>query len=206
MDALTYALAVLLAYLLGSIPTGYLVARRSGNVDLLRQGSRRTGATNVLRTVGRRAAAIVFAGDFAKGAAAVAVARLVSQGDPLADALAGLAVVLGHNYSLYLRFRGGRGVVAGLGSLLVISPAAMLAAAALAFSVIAATRYVSLGSILGACSVPLLLLLLAVTLGQPLPHLAYGLLGSAFVIASHKDNIGRLLRGTERKLGERVGS
>ncbi len=204
MQFVLYALAIGVAYLLGAIPTGYLVARRFGNVDLLRHGSRRTGTTNVLRTLGWKAAGVVFAGDIAKGAMAILVARLVTHGDPTADLLAGLAAIGGHTYSPYIGFRGGRGVATGLGTLLLIAPAATVIAAVLAGSVIALSRYVSLGSILGACAVPVLLLVLTLTLGQPLPHLVYAFLGSVFVIASHRDNIGRLLHGTERKLGERA--
>ncbi len=205
MQLLPYTLALAVAYLLGAIPTGYMVALRFGNVDLLRQGSRRTGTTNVLRTLGWKAAGVVFTGDIAKGMLAILVARLATQGDPTADLLAGLAAIGGHTYSPFIGFRGGRGVATGLGTLLLIAPAAVVVAAVLAGTVIALSRYVSLGSILGAGAVPILLLVLTLTLGQPLPHLVYALIGSVFVIASHRDNINRLLSGTERKLGERVG-
>ncbi len=204
MQILYYLVAAIAAYLIGSFPTGYLVARRHRNVDLLQQGSRRTGATNVLRTLGWRAAGIVFGGDFLKGMAAVMVARGLAGGDPLADVLAGLAAMLGHNYSLYLRFRGGRGVTTGLGSLAVMVPPAMVAVAILALSIIGLSRYVSLGSILGACAAPIAVLVMVLAFGQPAPHLLYALAGATVVVASHKDNIVRLLNGTERKLGERV--
>ncbi|MGE5618956.1 MAG: glycerol-3-phosphate 1-O-acyltransferase PlsY [Sphingomonadaceae bacterium] len=204
MPISTYLFVAAAAYLLGSIPSGYILARLRGNVDLLNKGSRRTGATNVLRTMGWRAAAPVFAADFVKGIAAVLIARLLVPGDPTADVVTGMAALFGHNYSLYIGFKGGRGVTTGLGALAVIAPAAMAIAAAIGIAIIAWSRYVSLGSVLGSCTVPFAMLLLVLLLGQPLPHLLFGLLGAAFVILSHRDNIQRLLNGTERKLGQRV--
>ncbi len=204
MDLLSYAAAAAGAYLLGSFPSGVVLARLRGNVDILNQGSKRTGATNVLRTMGWKAAAPVFALDFVKGMLAVAAARLISGGDPYADVAAGLAALLGHNYSLFIRFHGGRGVTTGLGAVLVISPIAWVITVAIGLGIVARTRYVSLGSVVGAGLVPLFMLALVLAAGQPFPHLMFGLLGGAFVIVSHKDNIDRLLRGTERKLGERA--
>jgi len=204
MEIGLYLLAALVAYLLGSIPTGYVIARLRGNVDLLQLGSKRTGATNVLRTMGWKAAAPVFCGDFLKGVVAILIARALTQGDPIGDVAAGLAVLAGHNYSVFIGFRGGRGVTTGLGTLAVIAPVVLVVSAAIAIAIIAWSRYVSLGSVLGSCTVPVVLLISVLLLGQPFPHFLFGLLGAAFVIASHKDNIQRLLNGTERKLGQRV--
>ncbi|MHB0870635.1 MAG: glycerol-3-phosphate 1-O-acyltransferase PlsY [Chloroflexota bacterium] len=204
MDIQSYLLTAAAAYLLGSIPTGYVLARLRGNVDLLKMGSKRTGATNVLRTMGWRAAAPVLAGDFVKGIAAILIARLLASGDPTADVVAGMAALLGHNYSLYIGFRGGRGVTTGLGALVVIAPLAMAVAAAIGVAIIAWSRYVSLGSVLGSCTVPVAMLPMVLLLGQPLPHFLFGLLGAAFVVISHRDNISRLLKGTERKLGQQA--
>jgi acyl phosphate:glycerol-3-phosphate acyltransferase len=204
MNLVSYAAVAAAAYLLGSFPSGVVLARLRGNVDILNQGSKKTGATNVLRTMGWKAAAPVFAMDFVKGMLAVAAARLITGGDPSADVIAGLAALLGHNYSLFIRFRGGRGVTTGLGAVAIISPVAMLITLAVALLIVARTRYVSLGSVVGAGLVPFSLLALVIAAGQPFPHLMFGLLGGAFVIVSHKDNINRLLHGTERKLGERA--
>lgn len=204
MEIGQYVLAGLVAYLLGSVPTGYAIARLRGNVDLLQLGSKRTGATNVLRTLGWRAAAPVFAGDFLKGVVAILLARLITQGDPIADVVAGLAALVGHNYSVYIGFKGGRGVTTGLGTLAVIAPLGLLIAAAIGVAIIAWSRYVSLGSVLGSCTVPVTLLVSVFLLGQPFPHFLFGFVGAAFVIVSHRDNIVRLLQGTERKLGQRV--
>lgn len=204
MATLSLLLATLVSYAVGSIPPGYLVARLFGNVDLLQKGSGRTGTTNVLRTLGWKAAGLVFLGDFAKGAVAIIATRIITGGDPLADLLAGLAVMVGHNYSLYLGFKGGRGVVTGLGVLAAIAPLVLAICGGIGVVVIALSRYVSLGSILGSAAVPFCLLALVLIAGQPWPHLAYGLIGAAFVIVSHRDNIQRLLSGTERKLGQRT--
>jgi acyl phosphate:glycerol-3-phosphate acyltransferase len=199
-----YLIAAAIAYLLGSIPVGLLVARKRGNVDLLHSGSGKTGTTNVLRTLGWKAAGAVFAGDFLKGMLAVAAAKAVTQDDHAANLIAGVAVMVGHNYSLYLRFRGGRGVVAGLGALAVMAPLAMLLVLTLAFAVIGITRYVSLGSLIGAAAAPLVLAAFVATGNQSLPHLLYSLIAAVIVFLSHRDNISRLLNGTERRLGERV--
>jgi acyl phosphate:glycerol-3-phosphate acyltransferase len=201
---LTYCLVGVIAYLLGSVPTGYLVAHSHRNVDILQSGSKRTGATNILRTLGWKAALVVFLGDFAKGMAAVAVARLISQSDPTADVIAGLAVMAGHNLSIFIHFKGGRGVTAGVGALAVVAPIAALICAVVAFSTIGLSRYVSLGSILGACSVPIAMVVLVIVGTQPPIHLVFGVVGPMFIVVSHKDNISRLLKGTERKLGQKA--
>src|SRR6476646_9901893 len=116
--------ALLAGYLIGAIPTGVVVARVYGRVDLTQVGSRRTGATNVLRTLGPGAAAIVFVGDFLKGVVAVLLAAVVGAGAPWPQALAGLAAVVGHSYSPFIGFKGGRGVTTGLGAALVLWPTA----------------------------------------------------------------------------------
>ena len=204
MDIGSYLLVGVIGYLLGSIPTGYVLARMRGNANLLQQGSKRTGATNVLRTMGWKLAAPVFAGDFLKGVLAILVARLLTHSDPTADVVAGLAALVGHNYSVFIGFKGGRGVTTGLGALVMISPLVMVITTLIGIAVIARSHYVSLGSVLGSGTVPITMLIVVVLLGQPFPHFLFGLLGAAFVIASHRDNIHRLLHGTERKLGQRA--
>lgn len=206
MALINYILAAVAAYLLGSIPTGYIVARSHRNVDILQTGSKRTGATNILRTLGWQAALVVFLGDFLKGIAAVAVARALTGGDPAADVAAGFMAMAGHTFSLFLGFKGGRGVTTGLGAISLISPIAALVCAIVALSTMAVTRYVSLGSILGACSVPVTMVVLVIMgLGAPV-HLLFGGAGALFIVVSHRDNIARLLNGTERKLGRRASA
>ena len=203
------ALAALVGYLLGSIPTGIIVARVYRNVDLTAYGSGRTGATNVLRTLGSGAAAIAFAGDFLKGLLAVLAVRLVIAPFPensWVELVAGVAAVLGHSYSVFIGFKGGRGVVTGFGATAAATPLApilMLIAFAIGAVLVAVTRYVSLGSVVGAALAGLLMCWLAINMGDP-AWAVWGVLMSGFIIVSHKDNIERLLAGTERKLGERA--
>ena len=196
--------APVVGYLLGAIPTGALVARLYRRVDLTRVGSQRTGATNVLRTLGPGAAAVVFLGDFFKGTAAAALGSALAGGDPWAMALAGMAAVLGHAYSPFIGFKGGRGVTTGLGGLLAIAPGV----AALGFLVgavtIAATRYVSLGSLLGTSAAALALIAWSLASGHSAAYIAFAAVVAGFIVIAHRDNIDRLRRGTERRLGERA--
>jgi glycerol-3-phosphate acyltransferase PlsY len=217
-----FAAAIIAAYLLGSIPSGVLVGKFYGNVDPRAYGSGKTGATNVLRTLGPTAAALVVVVDIAKGAVAVLLARYVyfdtvfafpihftaatrqilQVYQPWGVALAGLAVVLGHTYSIFIHFSGGRGVLTGGGALLVISPLATLIGLIAGIVPIAITRYVSLGSVIGAAVVPIVELALFLLHLAPLPYLLFTIVGAIYIIALHRDNIERLLNGTERKLGQ----
>ena len=190
---------MLAAYLLGSIPVGSVVARRVGGPDLRSVGSGRTGGTNALRALGRRWAAVVVVGDLVKGAGPVLLARLVT-GDPLVEVLCGGAAVAGAIWSVFAGFRSGRGVGAGVGTMLVIQPVALLLAAPVFVLVILITRYVSLGSLLGSAALfPAMLLFLLVVPTTPLPYVVYSAVGAVFIWLAHADNIDRLLHGTERK-------
>jgi acyl phosphate:glycerol-3-phosphate acyltransferase len=189
---------------MGSIPTGMIVARVYRNVDLTAYGSGRTGATNVLRTLGRGAAAIAFAGDFLKGLLPVLAVRIIIGGDsPWAMLIAAIAAVVGHSYSMFIGFKGGRGVVTGFGATVVAAPVEILIAFGVGLAVVATTRYVSLGSVTGATVGAVLLCAKAAGTGEP-AWAVWGLLMGGFIVAAHKDNIERLLAGTERKLGERA--
>jgi glycerol-3-phosphate acyltransferase PlsY len=202
------AAAALAGYLLGSTPSGVLVGRLFGNVDPRMHGSGKTGATNVLRTLGPGPALLVVTMDAAKGAIAILLARFVFMpaGPDIsvalqgwAEACAGFAALLGHNYSLFLKFTGGRGVATGAGTMLAISPFVFLVAIIAFIVPIATTRYVSLGSILACAAAGITDIVLAV-LGLDSPqHAIYIAAGAAFIIWSHHDNIQRLLSGTERK-------
>jgi glycerol-3-phosphate acyltransferase PlsY len=181
-----------------------IVARLHGNVDLTAHGSGRTGATNVLRTIGKGPAAIAFAGDFIKGLVAVLVVRfLVAPDNAWAELIAAIAAVLGHSYSIFIGFKGGRGVVTGFGATIVAAPVLMLIAFAAGAVLVAWTRYVSLGSVVGAAVGGLLLCWWAVVTGEP-AWAVWGILVGGFIVVAHKDNIQRLVSGTERKLGERA--
>jgi glycerol-3-phosphate acyltransferase PlsY len=197
-------IAAVVGYLLGSIPTGMIVARVYRNVDLTAYGSGRTGATNVLRTLGRGAAAVAFAGDFLKGALAVALVKFViAPENAWIEMIAALAAVLGHTYSVFIGFKGGRGVVTGFGASVVAAPVPIMAAFLTGIALIAITRYVSLGSVIGALLAGLLMCWVGYIHSDPAWAL-WGVLLGGFVILAHKDNIERLRAGTERKLGERA--
>jgi glycerol-3-phosphate acyltransferase PlsY len=195
------ALLVVLAYVAGSIPVGVIVARVSGGPDPRTIGSGRTGGTNALRALGRKWAALVVAGDLAKGALPVLLTRVVTDGDSLAEVLTAAAAVAGSVRSVFLRFAGGRGVGTGVGTMLVIQPLAVVLAAPVFFLAIIATRYVSLGSLLGSAAMfPATLLIWAVASGWvPPAYLVWAFVGPILIWLAHADNIDRLLHGKERK-------
>lgn len=191
---------VLTAYLIGAIPVGLLVARAFGVADLRALGSGNIGATNVLRTAGRAAALLTLAGDAAKGCLAVVAGQALGGGTPTAAAVAAVAAVVGNCWSVYLLFRGGKGMATGLGAFLWLVPLATLTAAVVWLVVAVVSRYASLASLAAALAVPLA----ALTLGRyPIDSVVAGAVATAIIVSRHRDNIGRLLAGTERRLGER---
>ncbi len=194
------------AYLLGSIPTGYLLVRTFRHQDIRSIGSGNIGATNVLRTGGKGLGAATFLLDVLKGCAAVwlgaamagALAPAMPQRD--AEALGALSAVLGHMFTPWLKFRGGKGVATGFGVFLVAAPWAALAAIALFAVILALSRYVSLGSILAAASFPVFAWFF-VHGERPLFFLAVQFAVALLIIIKHHQNIRRLLAGTESRLG-----
>ena len=200
-ELLLRALLVIVGYLAGSIPVGVLVARASGGPDPRTVGSGRTGGTNALRALGRKWAAVVVTGDLAKGALPVLLTRILTNGDPIAEVVVAAACVAGSVRSVFLRFSGGRGVGTGVGTMLVIQPLAVLLAAPVFILVILATKYVSLGSLLGSAAMfPAMLLIWAVASGWvPPAYLVWAIIGPGLIWLAHADNIDRLLHGTERK-------
>jgi glycerol-3-phosphate acyltransferase PlsY len=193
--------AVVVAYLIGAVPIGWLVARAFGVTDIRRHGSGNIGATNLLRTLGRLPAVLTLLADVVKGWVAVAAGAALSGGDPVVTAVSTVAAVVGNCWSVFLGFRGGKGVATGLGALLRTVPLATLAALPVFVAVVATTRYVSLGSLLAAACVPLG----AVMLGYPGPSALAALAVAAIVVARHHANIARLRAGTESRLGRRRG-
>ena len=186
------------AYLLGSIPFSYLVARQKG-VDVRRVGSGNVGATNVMRSVSVAAGLVAFALDAAKGAVAVLLARLLEPSGPL-PTLAGVLAVLGHMYPVWLRVRGGKGVATGAGAVLPLAPLATVCARAAFGLALAVTRYVSLSSIIGTTT----LAVLAFFSGPP-PVVSRAAAGMALLITwKHRANLQRIAHGTERRLGRRA--
>ena len=205
-----------IAYLFGATPTGYLAGRLLKGIDIREHGSRSTGATNVLRTLGKWPALAVLLADVLKGVAAIVFARwfypwLCSLPGvtppagldpqtltPWAIGLAGLAVVLGHSRSVWLKFTGGKSAATGLGVLLAISWPVGLGAAAAFVVAVAVFRIVSLASMLGALTA----IALICGLPEPLPYRLLVIAGGAYVIVRHRANIQRLLAGTEPRLGQ----
>lgn len=194
-----WIIAIPAAYLLGAIPTGILVSRLWRGVDIRQYGSGGSGATNVYRTLGKPAAAAVLLLDFVKGSIAVLVARLLDADAYLLTALAGVAAVAGHTWPVYVGFKGGKGIATGWGALLVISPIASIATI-IGLVIALTTRYVSLGSILGAVAGVATLLVLSIIGLQPVEYIAFIIPAMIFILFRHSDNIKRLLRGDERRL------
>ena len=196
---MTTALLVALGYLIGSVPFAFLVARSAGGVDIRRVGSGNVGASNVLRSAGTRAAAWTAVFDVAKGAVAVAAAWWAG-GSGLTAAAAGVAAIAGHIYPVWLRFRGGKGVATSFGVFVVLAPVAAVGALALFAAVVRMTRYVSLGSM--AAAISLGPLVYAASSSMILTRAAF--VSGCLVLFRHRQNVARLLGGTERRLGERV--
>lgn len=203
---MSLVLGALIGYLLGAVPFGLLVGRVTRGIDLREYGSHRTGATNALRTLGLRAAALVFLLDVGKGVAAVLVVRLVFGDDPMVEwaaALAGFAAIVGHNWSAFIGFTGGRGVATSAGALGAMSPVTILVLAPIVVGLIWRTRYVSLGSITGGLLAPVITALLWLIGLASVPAIAYATASGLLVTAAHADNIARLRAGTERKIGQK---
>jgi len=192
-------LAAAAAYIVGAIPVGYLVARLFGVTDIRHQGSGNIGATNVLRTAGWLPGFVTLFGDIAKGWVAVALAGRIGGDLPSALAVGAVAAVIGNCWSIFLGFRGGKGVATGLGALVRLVPLPALAALPVFIIVVLTTRLVSLGSLLGAACVPFG----ALALGAPRPAFFGALAVVVIVVVRHHENIARLRAGTERRLGER---
>ena len=191
--------AVAAAYVVGAVPIGFLVARAFGVGDIRRHGSGNIGATNVLRTLGRLPAIITLVGDIAKGFAAVALAAWLGGEAPAVTAAGAVAAVIGNCWSVFLGFRGGKGIATGLGAMLRLVPLATLAALPVFLVVATTTRFVSLASVLAAACVPFG----AVALGAPRAYVLGAFVVAAVVIVRHRQNIARLRAGTEPRLGER---
>ena len=196
-----YLILIPAAYLLGALPFGLIVGWAARGVDVRDYGSGKTGMTNVLRIAGARAAALVFVLDLAKGAGAVMLARMLSDSGGAA-AFAGLAVLAGHNWPIFGGFRGGRGTASGLGGLFALSPISGAIAVVVGIPLVIGTRYVSLGSVVGATAGAVALVVISATGHAPLAFVWFGAIGGSLVVVRHHDNIRRLFKGEERKVGQ----
>jgi glycerol-3-phosphate acyltransferase PlsY len=199
VNLLLSALVLVVAYLLGSIPVGMLLVRATTGKDIRKIGSGRTGGTNVLRAAGSRVALVVVLLDVAKGLLPVLLARVVV-GSPAIEALAGLFAVAGHNYSIFINFRGGAGTMTTIGGALGLWPWSVAAVTVAGILAIAVTRQASVGSITVALVIPIVFVLRASVVDAPWAHLIQGLGTAALTLWSLRPNIKRLLEGNERKL------
>lgn len=206
--------AILIGYLLGSIPFGLLVGRRTAKVDIRQYGSGKIGATNVLRTAGRKAAGLVVGLDIAKGALAVVIAGLLVNKSYLivgnlglgmlaAQVSAALAAIAGHIWPIFLKFHGGRGVATFFGGLVALCPVVALFGGEVLIVGAGLTRFASLGSLAGAVGTYAILVPLTILDGFPAEFLFYTLAGTLILLYMHRDNIARLMSGRERRLGEK---
>lgn len=188
---------VAVAYLIGSVPFSFLVARAFGVHDVRQVGSGNVGATNVMRSAGKAAGALALLLDLGKGAAASALAGRLAPGEASLPAAAAVAAVVGHMYPVWLRFEGGKGVATGLGAFAPLVPRAALGALAVFAFAALATRFVSLGSVAGGVA----LAGLALALRGPDPVAIAAALAAALVIFRHRSNLRRILGGTEHRMG-----
>ena len=189
------------AYLLGSVQPGLLLVRLVMRRDVREVGSGKTGMTNVMRAAGKKAAAVVFVLDVAKGVLPVLVAASVSD-DAWLEAATATVVVVGHVFPVFAGFRGGRGVATGVGAASALLPWAGIGGIVF-IPVVLLTRYVSLGSILGVAAVFAGFVVAMVSYDLPTPHFVFALIIGPLIIGMHRDNIVRLLRGAERRIGQR---
>jgi len=205
-----------IGYTLGSIPFGFLVVKKMTGIDVREKGSRKLGTTNVLRVAGKKAAAIVFGLDLLKGSLAVIIAGLIfgreylvvgdfAWGMLVAQVIAAVSAMLGHSWSMFLKFRGGgRGVATFFGGLAALFPPVALIGGEIFIIGAGLTRFVSLASIIAAVSTYLVLVPLTIINKFPLEYLIYALIGTIVILIMHRGNIQRLLSGTERKLGDKA--
>ena len=190
-----YILAAVIAYLIGSIPSGLILGKLFWHTDLREHGSHNIGATNAWRTLGKGAGIAVFIADSLKGQAGVALG-LVLAGTPLAAVLGGLFAIIGHSFSIFLGFHGGKGVATSLGVLTMLMGDVTFIVFAVWFAIVYTTRYVSLGSVVAGFLTPIL----AALYGYPMEYVLFTVIAAILVIVRHRENIKRLMNGTENKI------
>jgi len=188
---------ILLAYLVGSIPFGLILSKLFAKRDIRSAGSGNIGATNVMRVLGKKLGVLTLMFDILKGALFVILAEVVTHSEIWAS-LAGLAAFLGHLYPIYLKFRGGKGVATSVGIFLFLAPYALLVDIVIFLLVVYQTRYVSLGSIIAAALLPVILLVFSYSY----VYVILAVIMGGFIILRHRDNIQRLRQGRENKIGE----
>jgi len=209
-----FVAVVVIAYLLGSIPFGLIIGKLKSGVDIREYGSGKSGATNVMRTLGTKLGVLTIVLDVVKAGGAVMLAAVIIDGGSgsftvggvsiywqhVARVAAGLAAVAGHNWPIFAKFKGGRGVTAYFGTLFAIYPPVGIFGAQVVAIAALRSRQMSRGSILGALAAWCLMIPLTIVYNFPPIYLAYGLAGIALLVYQHQDNIKRLRQGTERRL------
>jgi glycerol-3-phosphate acyltransferase PlsY len=220
VTALMFIAVAVIGYLLGSIPCGVIIGKWFAKTDVREIGSGKIGMTNVMRAAGRKAAVVSLIMDIVKGVLAVVFAMLIFRNttdtvavvltlNKSAQVLAGFAAITGHSWSIFLKFKGGRGVATFMGGLAALYWPAAVVGAAFLFGIGFRTKYMSLGSIIGAVTAFIMLMslyVLKIDFLQPYPPfecVLYAMFGSIFIYVMHRDNILRLFNGTERKIGEK---
>ena len=193
---LTIALSIIIGYIFGSIPSGLVLVKMVCGIDIREYGSKNIGTTNVFRTVGGRMASIVLVSDVVKGILAVLLVRYLFDSNLHLELFTAIAALLGHNYSMFLDSKGGRGVATGLGLILLFMPDVCIFSFTVWLVIVFVTRYVSLGSIVGAFITPIV----AYYRGYPLELVLFAMAACVFVIVRHYENMKRLIAGTESKI------
>ncbi len=196
-----YILIAVIGYLLGNISSSYLVGKLGSNIDVRKHGSGNLGATNAFRVLGFKAGSIVFIGDTIKGILATVIGLLLTKGDSIGGLIGGMAAVAGHNWPFMLGFKGGKGIATSFGTIVLLFPGIALILLVVEVLVIAFTGYVSLASI----TVAILFPILVIAFGYNIKLIIGALLLAALAVFRHKDNISRLLKGTENKITSRKG-
>jgi len=202
-EAVQYSAVLPLAYLLGSISWGYMLLQWKMGVDVREYGSGSTGMSNVLRTGGVKAAVVVLTLDIAKGVIAVVIARVVI-GTTAAEVAAALLVLMGHNWPVFLQFKGGRGILTALGGLAIMAPLPAILATATFLAVTALSRYISLGSVIGVLIGAISVLVLALADVHSNTYMVYGFIACAIIIWQHRGNLKRIREGNERRIGQQA--
>lgn len=188
-----YVLVSVIAYLMGNFATSYLISRAVGKIDIRKHGSGNAGTTNVFRVLGAKPAAIAFLGDVAKGAAAVLIGKHI--GGSYGEILAGIFVVAGHNWPIFLGGKGGKGIATTIGLMIPIDPIMVLIIVSAGIALILITGYVSIGSVMGVAVYPAAMILTK----KPMEYIVFSLILSAMAILRHRSNIARLIKGTESR-------
>jgi glycerol-3-phosphate acyltransferase PlsY len=199
---MSYAILLILSYLLGAIPFGLIIGKAWRGIDIRDHGSGNIGATNVFRTLGPGPGSVVFAADVLKGLAPVIAATQISPGTAWLAVAAGMAAILGHTLSLFLGFKGGKGVATSLGVGIGLAPVIAAIAFGLWVLIFAVTRYVSVASMLACISVPIMMW----ATDRPIEYRIFGVLVAVYVIVKHRSNIVRLMQGKENRFSKKGAS